>query len=69
VLLQDKATVVQQTDLVPTLALLLGVPIPFSNLGTVIPDLFNHCPWWDTQDNAVRQVSIHLPVAQQLHSK
>ena len=27
-------------DLVPTLALLLGVPVPFSNLGSMIEDLF-----------------------------
>ncbi|KAJ8507425.1 hypothetical protein ONZ45_g10209 [Pleurotus djamor] len=32
---------VQQIDLVPTLSLLLGLPIPFNNLGTVIPELFN----------------------------
>ncbi|EMD31576.1 hypothetical protein CERSUDRAFT_88925 [Gelatoporia subvermispora B] len=32
--------VVQQIDLVPTLSLLLGLPIPFNNLGTVIPELF-----------------------------
>jgi len=32
---------VSQVDLVPTIALLLGVPIPFSNLGLVITDLFN----------------------------
>jgi phosphatidylinositol glycan class O len=31
---------VQQIDLVPTLSLLLGLPIPFNNLGTVIPELF-----------------------------
>lgn len=31
---------IQQIDLVPTLSLLLGLPIPFNNLGTVIPDLF-----------------------------
>lgn len=31
---------VYQTDLVPTVSLLLGLPIPFSNLGMVIPDLF-----------------------------
>ncbi|PPR04680.1 hypothetical protein CVT24_011897 [Panaeolus cyanescens] len=31
---------IQQIDLVPTLSLLLGVPIPFNNLGTVIPELF-----------------------------
>ena len=27
-----------QIDIVPTLSLLLGTPIPFSNLGAVIPD-------------------------------
>jgi phosphatidylinositol glycan class O len=32
--------VVSQTDIVPTLSLLLGLPIPFSNLGIVIPSLF-----------------------------
>ncbi|KAH9920605.1 uncharacterized protein B0H18DRAFT_1023529 [Fomitopsis serialis] len=31
---------VQQIDLVPSLALLLGIPIPYNNLGTVIPELF-----------------------------
>lgn len=30
-----------QTDIVPTVSLLLGLPIPFSNLGAVITDLFN----------------------------
>jgi len=29
-----------QIALVPTLALLLGLPIPFSNLGAIIPELF-----------------------------
>lgn len=29
-----------QTDLVPTLTLLLGVPVPYSSLGSVIPFLF-----------------------------
>ncbi|KAF9222154.1 hypothetical protein BS17DRAFT_709200 [Gyrodon lividus] len=32
---------IQQIDLVPTLSLLLGLPIPFNNLGSVIPELFN----------------------------
>lgn len=32
---QDDAKTMQQIDLVPTLAAILGVPIPFSNLGTV----------------------------------
>lgn len=31
---------VSQIDIVPTLSLLLGLPIPFSNLGSVIPELF-----------------------------
>lgn len=31
---------IQQIDLVPTLSLLLGLPIPFNNLGTPIPELF-----------------------------
>lgn len=33
---------VAQVDLVPTLSLLLGLPIPFGSLGLVIPDLFYH---------------------------
>ncbi|KAJ1930148.1 mannose-ethanolamine phosphotransferase gpi13 [Tieghemiomyces parasiticus] len=32
---------ISQTDLVPTLSLLLGLPIPFNNLGTVVPELFS----------------------------
>mgnify|MGYP001214737887 CR=1 FL=1 len=31
---------IQQIDLIPTLSLLLGLPIPFNNLGSVIPELF-----------------------------
>ncbi|KAJ7123819.1 hypothetical protein C8R43DRAFT_1076204 [Mycena crocata] len=31
---------IQQIDIVPTLSLILGLPIPFNNLGTVIPELF-----------------------------
>lgn len=31
---------VNQIDLVPTLSLLLGFPIPFNNLGTIIPECF-----------------------------
>lgn len=33
---------VQQIDLVPTLALLLDLPIPFGNLGQIIPEFFVH---------------------------
>ncbi|KAF9555691.1 hypothetical protein CPC08DRAFT_670686 [Agrocybe pediades] len=31
---------IQQIDILPTISLLLGTPIPFNNLGTVIPELF-----------------------------
>ena len=44
---QENFSAVRQIDLVPTLSLLLGSPIPYSNLGMVIPDLFNYCPWWN----------------------
>lgn len=37
---QSEPDVVPQTDLVPTLALLLGVPIPYSNVGQVLLPLF-----------------------------
>lgn len=42
--------VVNQIDLVPTLALLMGVPIPYSNLGMVILDLIQ--PERPTNGNA-----------------
>jgi phosphatidylinositol glycan class O len=62
---------VPQVDIVPTLSLLLGLPIPFSNLGSVIPDLFNHCPWWKTDVSRERQLyhaiqALHLN-AHQVH--
>lgn len=38
--LANRLHTVRQIDLVPTLSLLLGLPIPFNNLGTVIPELF-----------------------------
>ncbi|KYR00177.1 hypothetical protein DLAC_11548 [Tieghemostelium lacteum] len=40
---------VSQIDLVSTLSLLLGVPIPFGNLGSIIPELF-----YSTQDTSVQ---------------
>ncbi|KAG3254118.1 hypothetical protein PI124_g1356 [Phytophthora idaei] len=36
----DSSQEVPQVDLVPTLALLSGLPVPFGNLGSVIPSLF-----------------------------
>ncbi|OWF39015.1 GPI ethanolamine phosphate transferase 3-like [Mizuhopecten yessoensis] len=47
---------ISQIDFVPTLALLMGAPIPFSNLGRIITDLFNHCPWWATSTSKLKQV-------------
>jgi len=32
---------ISQVDFVPTLCLLLGMPIPYGNLGLVIPELFS----------------------------
>lgn len=37
---QNEPNVVPQTDLVPTLALLLGIPIPYSSVGQVLLPLF-----------------------------
>jgi phosphatidylinositol glycan class O len=37
----DKYSTVSQIDLLPTISLLLDIPIPFSNLGALIEDLFN----------------------------
>ena len=42
--LQIEYATVSQVDLVPTISLLLGIPIPFSNLGTIIIDLFDRDP-------------------------
>ncbi|KAG0700089.1 alkaline-phosphatase-like protein [Suillus ampliporus] len=50
---------VQQIDLVPTISLLLGLPIPFNNLGSVIPELFNRDP-----DGSSLQKAMELNAAQ-----
>lgn len=51
---QDEPDVVPQTDLVPTLALLLGIPIPFSSVGQVLLPLF---PPQEQTQGAVRRLS------------
>jgi phosphatidylinositol glycan class O len=55
---------IQQIDLVPTLSLLLGLPIPFNNLGTVIPELFWRDPsgsdYAKALDINARQVYAYL---------
>ena len=38
--MDDKSTFMTQVDITPTLAMLLGVPIPFSNLGQLINDIY-----------------------------
>lgn len=40
--LLQPARSVAQVDLVPTISLLLGLPVPFGNLGLPIPELFFH---------------------------
>ncbi|KAJ7062944.1 hypothetical protein C8F01DRAFT_1135815 [Mycena amicta] len=45
---------IQQIDLVPSLSLLLGLPIPFNNLGSIIPELF----WRD--NTLARALSINV---------
>ncbi|XP_013403091.1 GPI ethanolamine phosphate transferase 3 [Lingula anatina] len=53
--LEDSPSV-SQIDLVPTMSLLLGVPVPFSNLGMIIPELFDHGPWAQAGTSEVKQV-------------
>ncbi|KAF7333509.1 GPI ethanolamine phosphate transferase 3 [Mycena venus] len=50
---------IQQIDIVPTLSLLLGLPIPFNNLGTVIPELF-----WRDRTGAGLARALEINVAQ-----
>ncbi|KAG0326678.1 mannose-ethanolamine phosphotransferase gpi13 [Dissophora globulifera] len=54
---------VTQIDLVPTLSLLLGLPIPFNNLGSVIPELFLSAT---NPDHAIRDLlrAMRLNAAQ-----
>lgn len=55
-ILQVVQKTVSQIDLVPTVSLLLGLPIPYSSLGTVVLDLFSHYPWWPSKVSRIRQV-------------
>ncbi|CAG8476866.1 834_t:CDS:10 [Ambispora leptoticha] len=61
----DRWRSIPQIDIVPTLSLLLGLPIPYNNLGSVIPEIFllskdketannNINDAWETLLNAVR---------------
>ncbi|KAK4165415.1 GPI ethanolamine phosphate transferase 2 [Cladorrhinum sp. PSN259] len=52
-------TVVEQSDIAPTLAALLGFPIPKNNLGALIPDLL---PFWSSKE----QVKLLMQNAAQI---
>ncbi|XP_048877192.1 GPI ethanolamine phosphate transferase 3 isoform X1 [Brienomyrus brachyistius] len=56
---QVEPEVVPQTDLVPTLALLLGIPIPYSNIGQVLLPIF-------PQDTDTAGTQPHLTQAEAL---
>lgn len=49
---------VEQSDLVPTLAALLGVPVPRNNLGVIVPDMLK---FWQS-----KQVDGRLSIVDQL---
>ena len=52
---------IPQIDIVPTLSLLLGLPIPFNNLGFVIPELFQRGSDLHTAMEAnTRQIKTYL---------
>ena len=42
--MSDKFIAVSQVDLVPTIALLFGLPIPKNSIGSLIPELFGDMP-------------------------
>lgn len=52
--------IVNQIDLVPTLSVLLGVPIPYQNLGTIIPTFFNDSQAYELNRNQINRYMQHL---------
>ena len=50
---------IQQIDILPSLALLLGVPIPYNNLGMVIPELF-----WRDRGGKILEKALELNARQ-----
>lgn len=53
------ARFIQQIDIVPTISLLLGVPIPFNNLGMVIPELFLRQPSPPVEETKEQEHETH----------
>ncbi|KAF8803969.1 phosphoethanolamine N-methyltransferase [Phlegmacium glaucopus] len=50
---------IQQIDILPTISLLLGLPIPYNNLGTVIPEVF-----WRGRKGQILEDALHINAAQ-----
>ncbi|KAM6169678.1 GPI ethanolamine phosphate transferase 3 [Rhynchocyon petersi] len=63
--LPEEPEAIPQVSLVPTLALLLGVPIPFGNIGEVITELFSGNNNSQPHSSALAQASaLHLNAQQ-----
>ncbi|KFP57296.1 GPI ethanolamine phosphate transferase 3, partial [Cathartes aura] len=60
----EEPEAVPQVNLVPTVALLLGVPIPYSNIGEVMAELFSGDG--DTVSAALQQLSVYHINAKQV---
>ncbi|XP_044242772.1 GPI ethanolamine phosphate transferase 3 isoform X2 [Ursus arctos] len=61
----EEPEVVPQISLVPTLALLLGLPIPFGNIGEVMAELFSEIEDSQPHSSALAQASaLHLNAQQ-----
>ncbi|XP_043543817.1 GPI ethanolamine phosphate transferase 3 isoform X2 [Chiloscyllium plagiosum] len=60
----EDSNVVSQIDLVPTLALLLGIPIPYSNIGMVMVDLFISEPKLDDNQYLEQAKALHINAIQ-----
>ncbi|XP_044776329.1 GPI ethanolamine phosphate transferase 3 isoform X6 [Neomonachus schauinslandi] len=61
----EEPEVVPQISLVPTLALLLGLPIPFGNIGEVMAELFSEVEDSQPHSSALAQASaLHLNAQQ-----
>nr|XP_015094538.2 GPI ethanolamine phosphate transferase 3 isoform X2 [Vicugna pacos] len=61
----EKPEVIPQISLVPTLALLLGLPIPFGNIGEVMAELFSEVEDSQPHSSALAQASaLHLNAQQ-----
>lgn len=58
---------VPQVNLVPTVALLLGVPIPYSNIGEVMAELFSGDG--DAASAALQQLSVYHVNAKQVWAR